>query len=332
MSGILASSILLGMRHPFFCVLVTLAFLSVSCKSSGDLPPWEVNDLNDHTRAQAGGSYVALPLGSTHYELLGPDTGRTVVLVHGSTLPQWTWDRQVAVLTDAGFRVLRYDHFGRGYSDRPVADYGIDLYCDQLGQLIDTLRLRKPISLVGISFGCAILAAYASRHPADVDRMIFTAPVVDPLNDVAKLLTKSSVGAVFVRSRLKKQVEGDIRRTLRARGMPDRYADFFIEQASIKGFQRSLLSFFRNAAVVDYRPYYRKTGELVPRIMLIWGDDDKTVRKSQVFEFEKAIPAAQVVVLKGIGHLAPFEATQEFNDLILSFLKKSQYKCIDPTR
>ncbi|HMD67226.1 MAG TPA: alpha/beta fold hydrolase, partial [Chitinivibrionales bacterium] len=169
------------MRHSFVILLTTLACLSVACKSTGDFPPWEVNDLNDRIRAQAGGSYARLPMGMTHYELLGPDTGQTVVLVHGSTLPQWTWDRQVTVLADAGFRVLRYDHFGRGYSDRPVADYGIDLYCDQLGQLLDTLGMRKPVSLVGISFGCAILAAYASRHPDRVDRMIFAAPVVDPL-------------------------------------------------------------------------------------------------------------------------------------------------------
>lgn len=310
------------MRNSFLVLLAALACLSVACKSTGDFPPWEVNDLDDHLRTQAGGSYAALPMGMTHYELLGPDTGRTVVLVHGSTLPQWTWDRQVTVLADAGFRVLRYDHFGRGYSDRPVANYGIDLYCDQLGRLLDTLGIRKPVSLVGISFGCAIIAAYASRHPDRVDRMIFAAPVVDPLGDAAKLLTKSSVGATFVRRQLKKQVEGDIRSTLRSRGLPDRYADLFLEQASIKGFQRSLISFFRNAAVVDYRPYYRKTGEAISRIMLIWGDDDKTVRKSQVREFEEAIPAAQVVVLKGIGHMAPFEATEEFNELIVTFLKE----------
>lgn len=152
--------------------------------------------------------------------------------------------------------------------------------------------------------------------------MVFVAPAVDPFNELSKLIATSSIGTALVKSQLKKQVEGRIRKTLHERGMPDLYADMFIEQASIKGFQGSLISFFHNAAVADYRPYYRKTGETVSNIMLIWGDNDKTVRKGQIRAFNKAIPKAQVNVLKGIGHLVPFEATEQFNELLLSFLEK----------
>jgi pimeloyl-ACP methyl ester carboxylesterase len=294
--------------------------LFLLCKPSAEYPPWETVDLTDQLRQQAGGSYVALSNGLTHYELSGPDTGRVVVLVHGSTLPSWTWDRQVNVLTGAGFRVLRYDHFGRGYSNRPKVEYTIDLYRNQLHELLDSLRITHVYALVGISFGCAIIANYAANFPGTIDRMVFTAPAVDPFNEVSKKIATSSLGTALVKSQLKKQVEGRIRKTLHERGMPNRYADMFIEQASIKGFQRSLISFFHNAATADYRPYYRKTGETVHNIMLIWGDDDKTVRKGQILEFDKAIPNAQVHILKGIGHLAPFEATDQYNSLLLSFL------------
>ena len=64
-------------------------------------------------------SFIDLSVGKTHYELVGPETGRTVVLLHGGTIPMWTWDRQVPALVEAGFRVLRYDMCGRGYSDSP---------------------------------------------------------------------------------------------------------------------------------------------------------------------------------------------------------------------
>jgi pimeloyl-ACP methyl ester carboxylesterase len=303
------------------CFSVLAMFLS--CKPSNEIPPWEVTDLSDSVRAREGGSYAALPLGVTHYEVLGPDTGRVVILVHGSTLPMWTWDRQVSLLADAGFRVVRYDHFGRGYSDRPVAAYSIDLYRNQLHDLVGFLGIRKPFSLVGISFGCPIITTYAADYPGDVDRMVFVAPAVDPFGELAKLIATSSVGTVLVKSQLKRQIEGRIRMSLHKRGMPDRYADMFIAQASIKGFQRSLISFFRNAALGDYRQYYRKTGEAVSDIMLIWGDDDKTVRKGQIRAFSEEIPNAQVNILKGIGHLSPFEATEQFNNLLLPFLAKT---------
>jgi pimeloyl-ACP methyl ester carboxylesterase len=299
---------------------LALMGLLISCKPDDGVVPWEVTELTDQLRLQAGGRYAELSHGMTHYELLGPDTGRVIVLVHGSTLPMWTWDRQIKPLTDAGFRVLRYDHFGRGYSDRPKGEYNIDIYRNQLHELLAFLRINKPFALVGISFGCPIIANYVANYTSAADRIVFVAPAVDPFNEVSKLIATSSIGAAFVKSQLQKQVEGGIRRTLRKRGMPDRYADMFIEQASIKGFQRSLISFFHNAAVADYRPYYRKTGETVSNIMLIWGDDDKTVRKGQIRAFSKAIPGAQVNVFKGIGHLAPFEATDKFNDLLLSFL------------
>jgi pimeloyl-ACP methyl ester carboxylesterase len=296
----------------------------ISCRPSNDIPPWEVNDLTDQMRQQAGGSYATLSQGVTHYELSGPAGGRTVVLVHGSTIPLWTWDRLAGPLADSGFRVLRYDHFGRGYSDRPSVEYTIDLYRNQLRELLDSLHIKGPVSLVGISFGCAIIANYAARYPQSINRMVFTAPLVNPFNELAKLLTESRVGAAFVKQQIKRQMEGSIRKTLHDRGMPDRYADLFIIQASIKGFQRSLISFLRNAAETDFRPFYMKTGESVQNIMLIWGDDDKTVRYGQVRAFSEAIPQAEVKILPGIGHMAPFEATGDFNGLVMDFLTKKQ--------
>lgn len=310
------------MNHYVKLIPLAVACIFITCKPMSDVPPWEVNELTDQIRQQAGGSYATLSRGVTHYELSGPAKGRTVVLVHGSTLPMWTWDRLVGPLVDSGFRVLRYDHFGRGYSDRPSVEYTIDLYRTQLRELLDSLGIKGPVSLVGISFGCAVIASYASRYPESVDRMIFAAPLVNPFNELSKLLTESRVGAAFVKEQIKKQVEGGIRKTLRDRGMPDRYADLFIEQASIKGFQRSLISFLRKTAEADFRPMYRKTGENVQNIMLIWGNDDKTVRIGQVRAFSKAIPRAQVEILPGIGHLAPFEATGKFNGLVLDFLTK----------
>ena len=42
-----------------------------------------------------------------------------MVLIHGISIPMWTWDEVVPPLVQAGFRVLRYDAFGRGESDYP---------------------------------------------------------------------------------------------------------------------------------------------------------------------------------------------------------------------
>ena len=80
----------------------------------------ENSELNETVRARLGGTYIRLSDGITHYKLEGPDDGKVVVLVHGGTVPIWTWDKQVQALNDAGFRVLSYDEYGRGYSDMPA--------------------------------------------------------------------------------------------------------------------------------------------------------------------------------------------------------------------
>src|SRR5205085_8584139 len=83
----------------------------------------EQKPLTAQARQAAGGSYVTIADGVVHYQLAGPDTGRVVVLVHGFSVPYYIWDPAFDALTAAGFRVLRLDLFGRGYSDRPDVAY-----------------------------------------------------------------------------------------------------------------------------------------------------------------------------------------------------------------
>ncbi|MBW1898065.1 MAG: alpha/beta hydrolase, partial [Deltaproteobacteria bacterium] len=72
----------------------------------------EKKKLDESERKKLGGTYVNLSDGFTHHRLTGPVGGKVVVLVHGGTVPIWTWDSQIKILNDAGFRVLSYDHYG----------------------------------------------------------------------------------------------------------------------------------------------------------------------------------------------------------------------------
>ena len=92
--------------------------------------------MDDTARARLGGSYLRLTHGVTHYALDGADDGPVVVLVHGGTIPMFTWSEIVPGLTDRGFRVLRYDMYGRGRSDRPAVEYNRALYLEQLVELL----------------------------------------------------------------------------------------------------------------------------------------------------------------------------------------------------
>lgn len=66
------------------------------------------------------------------YDVTGPDTGRAVILAHGSSVPYYIWDSTAVALGAAGYRVVRYDRFGIGLSDRPDAAYDSTMFTRQL--------------------------------------------------------------------------------------------------------------------------------------------------------------------------------------------------------
>ena len=47
-------------------------------------------------------------------------TGTPVVLIHGFPLSGRSWERQVPVLLEAGYRVITYDRRGFGQSSQPI--------------------------------------------------------------------------------------------------------------------------------------------------------------------------------------------------------------------
>jgi len=136
----------------------------------------ERDTLNDQTRAGIAGSFVRLPHGTIHYQLTGPESGRTVVLVHGFSVPYYIWDPTYDELVKRGFRVLRYDLYGRGYSDRPDEVYGPDLYDGQLNDLLSQLNVSGAVDLVGLSMGGPIVVTFAARHPEKVRSLTLVDP------------------------------------------------------------------------------------------------------------------------------------------------------------
>jgi non-heme chloroperoxidase len=99
-----------------------------------------------------------------HYEDHG--SGRPVVLVHGWPLSGASWEKQVPVLLDAGYRVLTYDRRGFGKSSQPTVGYEYDTLAKDLDTLITKLDLRD-IALIGFSMGGGEVARYLGTYGSE---------------------------------------------------------------------------------------------------------------------------------------------------------------------
>lgn len=62
--------------------------------------------------------------------------GNPVVLIHGWPLSGRSWEKQVPVLLDAGFRVITYDRRGFGESSKPTSGYDYDTLAADLDKLL----------------------------------------------------------------------------------------------------------------------------------------------------------------------------------------------------
>jgi pimeloyl-ACP methyl ester carboxylesterase len=110
----------------------------------------EQKELDDDTRSRLSGRFIQLTDGVCHYDLAGPDDGAIVVLLHGFSIPYFIWDPTFDFLTKAGFRVLRYDMFGRGFSDRPAIENSSDMFRLQLENLLDGLAIHSKVNIISL--------------------------------------------------------------------------------------------------------------------------------------------------------------------------------------
>ena len=98
-------------------------------------------------------------------------------MVHGFSTPSFVWGGLIDNFCDSGFKVLVYDHFGRGFSDRPKIKYNMHNYRNQLNDFINHLSLDN-ITLMGVSMGGALASNYAAKNPNKVKALILNVPFV----------------------------------------------------------------------------------------------------------------------------------------------------------
>ncbi|WP_308425923.1 alpha/beta fold hydrolase [Actinokineospora fastidiosa] len=111
----------------------------------------------------------------THYQLLpARDAGQgeppVVVFVHGlgyDSLASFYLTLCPPVAA-AGMTALAYDLRAHGRTDRPASGYRVGDFVDDLRELLDRLDLRRPVHLVGNSFGGTVAFSFAARHPERV--------------------------------------------------------------------------------------------------------------------------------------------------------------------
>jgi pimeloyl-ACP methyl ester carboxylesterase len=284
----------------------------------------ETKELTDVARREAGGSFVALSNGVTHYELGGNPNGNPVVLIHGFSTPYFIFDVTYDFLVRQGFRVLRYDLFGRGYSDRPKTNYDIHLFITQLKNLVDALEL-KDISLLGLSMGGPISASFIDLHPNYVCKHILIDPVGArqvALSNLLEMVKLPVIGELALGLFGSASMVKGIAKDLYDPKLVDYFQKQFMIQMQYKGFKRAILSTMRNQMLDSFYETYVRVGKMKKPTLLLWGKQDNTSLFEDSALILNALPHAEFHAIEQCGHIPHFEKPGIVNPILSEFLSR----------
>jgi len=285
----------------------------------------ETKELNDDTRREATGSFIQLTDGVTHYELSNSQQDQTVVLVHGFSVPYFIYDPTFEFLTKSGFRVVRYDLFGRGFSDRPSTRYNIELFVRQLGDLLDALGFTQPVTLVGLSTGGPITTTFTALHPERVDRLVLIDPIGArhlPISRILRVAAMPIVGEAVISLVGNERMVKNIASDFFDHGLVEEFESQYIAQLQFKGFKRAILSTIRNHMLDSFLDYYQRVGRMDKPVLLFWGRNDLTVPFKHSEVLRKVMPQVEFHAIENCGHIPHYEKPEEVNPILLEFLRK----------
>ena len=198
-------------------------------------------DINEF-RLNSGYEEVKLSDGITSYKDIGGKNNKVIVLVHGATFGSLAYEEYVDVFVENNYRVITYDQYGRGYSDRVINDVSIELMEKQLEELIKHCEVEDVI-LYGVSFGAAVVAKYAANNPENVSFIGYQVPLINSANIPLLSIVKIPLyGDLLARGFL---VPSVLKRIEEYKGlMSKELLDHYIGQFEVKGTEKFFKKFF----------------------------------------------------------------------------------------
>ena len=257
-------------------------------------------------RQSAPGEFADLPRGRIHYRLAGPEDGPLVILIHGLTTPSFVWTPIADHLNGQGFRTLSYDHYGRGYSDRPGGAQDEEFFLSHLSELLDHLGLCGPATVMGYSMGGAIATAWTARHPDLARDLILLAPagLGHDLGPVARLVANHNwVGRwlmhlTYARSfRASVEAERDIETSQIPNVVP-----LQLNELRYRGFIPAVTSSLHHMLDHDLTEAHRKIAEAGTPLLAIWAAEDEVIPVAGAERLAALNPGARNVIIPEAGH------------------------------
>ncbi|MFK7751658.1 MAG: alpha/beta fold hydrolase [Sedimentitalea sp.] len=280
--------------------------------------------MSQSTRRDAPGQFVTLSQGTTHYRWIGPIRGPVAVCVHGLTTPSFVWDGLAAGLTAMGYRVLVYDLYGRGYSDRPKGAQDAGFFLTQLNDLLEDQQVEDDITLLGYSMGGAIATAFTAQQPGRIRQLVLLASAglrPAPTGLIGFIARTPLIGDwlmfALYPSQQRKGVEAE-------RDLPssvENISDLVLNELNHTGYVPAVLASLRGILAEPMDDRIRAIHSANVPVLAVWGRDDTVIPLTSMGRLAELNRTARQEVIEGAGHGLTYTHTRAVLDAMRETLR-----------
>ena len=272
---------------------------------------------------------ITAAAGTFTADVLGPEDGALVLLLHGFPQSRHTWRAQQPALAGAGFRTVAIDQ--RGYSPGARPDPA-DLASYHLDRLVeDVLAVAAACGadtfhLVGHDWGGAVAWTVAHRHP---ERLRSLAVLSRPHPSAFRDALSSDADDQRHRSRHHRAFDDPdtarllladdarrLRRGLLDNGVPADAVDLYVSVLGTADALDAALAWYRATALGAV-----EVGTVAVPTMYLWGDHDHTVGRTAAEATARYVTAPyRFVEIPGGGHFLSDDHPDEVTGALLRHL------------
>lgn len=276
------------------------------------------------------GNWVRLDALHIHYFLVGNGDSHVILLHGGGTnSAMLSWGTVLSPLSQE-HTIYAPDWPSYGKSSTFHGKYTTEMLIDCLGKLIDAWKLQR-VSLVGISMGGCAALGYALTYPEKVDRVVLAGSYgiqeKAPYHIISYLLLHMPFFCKTIWAGIRKSqflLKQCLSRIIYdAETITDELLYEVFQMAQRSCIEKAFFSWLRNEVLwkgmkTCYANRYR---EVQAKTLLIHGEYDPLIPVSHACRAAMEIPGAQLHIVKNCGHWVTREKTDEFNEVVKSFLE-----------
>jgi pimeloyl-ACP methyl ester carboxylesterase len=255
--------------------------------------------------------------------------GEPVVQIHGAGFGHFNFDPATPELAER-FRVVDYDMRGYGQSARPVQDYDMEVWADDLAGLLEVLEIDEA-HVHGTSMGGMIAIVFAGKYPSRTTSVVINCAAAK-LGVTGRLIFKNWIDIARL------DPDGPGSRILAELITWQALSKRFLEEEDAVALADHIQTILRDSnrlevftaacqamCDMDLRPWLAK---ITSPALVLGGDEDVMTPWDQgpggagqeaIYE---GIAGAEKHVIRGSNHSTIFDGTAEHNRAVIDFFTR----------